>query len=253
MYVLDVADYLLDLILVREKKKKLSAKIAHLEVISKFSASPPPSMNDRETSTTQDNLHVELSETNLPSGIRNKQKSHIILSASDISTQFYSEDILAKQLNSRDEFQIQIPRAPQLSLKKGFLHTIRKVLQDMPSAQGNRTISFPAILQNIQENKKRLQAYRFPGSHFHRAMFLYMLALKGRLIPISSEDNSELVLVRSAIIYYPNCQRFLRWDDFADPPHVSKGNTSVNQLRARSPITESAEATLAASISDVRT
>ncbi|KAB8292258.1 hypothetical protein EYC80_008000 [Monilinia laxa] len=258
MYILDGVDYLLDLILAREKKKKKKlsvndAKIAHLEVISQFSASPSPPTNDRETSTTQDNLHVELSDTNLTSGVRNKQTPHTIFSASDTNTQLYPEDILAKQLNSRNKFQIQIPRAPQLSLGKGFLHTIRRVLKDMPSAQGNRTISFPAILQNIQENKKRLKAYRFPGSRFHRAVFLYMLALKGRLIPVSSEDNSELVPVRSAIIYYPNCQRFLRWDDFADPLNVSKGKTSVNQLIAPLPTTESTETTLAASISNVRT
>lgn len=259
VYVLDRVLHLLDLILARnmkKKKKKLSAKdakIVHLEVVSQFSASPPPPKNDHEISTTQDNLHVELLDRNFPNDGGNEQTPQPILSTGDTSTQLYREDILAKERDSKDEFQIQIPRAPQLSLGKGFSYTIRRVLEDMLSSQGNRIISFPAILQNIQQNKKSLKTYRFPGSYFHRAVFLYKLALKEIRIPTSSEDDPKLFPVRSAIIYYPNCQRFLRWDDFADPPKASTGNTSVNQLRAPSPITESAEATLAASISNVRT
>ncbi|QSZ32909.1 hypothetical protein DSL72_002490 [Monilinia vaccinii-corymbosi] len=131
--------HLLGLILAGKNKKEPSAnnaKIVDLEVVSQFRAPPHPATNDYETSTIQENLHVDPSDMNLPIDARSKQVSQKPFSVGDASTQLYPEDIVAKQLNSGDEYQIQIPGAPQLSLGKEFLYTIRRVMEDLSSARG---------------------------------------------------------------------------------------------------------------------
>ncbi|KAI9650954.1 hypothetical protein NHQ30_000989 [Ciborinia camelliae] len=217
---------LLDLIhgkkkMLSAKKKRLSAKdaeVVQLEVVAQFNA-PPPTTDDLEMSVT----HAS------------------------------PEDIVAKRVDSTDEYQIQIPHAPQPSLGKGFVYTIRRVLEDLSSAQSGKTNPLFTMLQNIEENKKRLRASRPSGSSLHRAAILYKYALQGLLIPISPDGNTDLVPVRSATIYYPNCQRFLRMDDFANLAEINKESFEVSQLRAPSPITERGEAMLASSISNIRT
>ncbi|ESZ91994.1 hypothetical protein SBOR_7609 [Sclerotinia borealis F-4128] len=238
MYLLSMIIDLLDDILAR--KKKLSAKdakIVHLEVVSQFNTSPTtptPPTNDSEPNITQENLHVDQSGTGLPSSGKKKQ---------------------GLQTFSPSTTLIQIPRAPQLSLGKGFLYTMHRVLEDQSSAEGNQNNHSLAMLQNVRENTKRLGSYRssdLPNSMIYRAVVLFKFGMKLFLFPMKWDDSPELISIRSAIIYHPNCQRFLRWDDFTDPPKVNEEKSLVNQLKAPSPIAESGEANLAASISNVR-
>lgn len=250
IYVLDITIRLLYRIITRKTKKKPSAKdakIIQLEVVSNFNPSPTPLTDDSEIEAPQANMHVDPSGTNLPNAI---------ISSVDNSKTVLNQDILTRSLgspSSGDEYQIQIPRAPRLSLGKGFLYTMRRVLEDLSSAKGKKMSSFFTILQNMQENTNRLRAYPSSGSYLHQTAVQYKYALKGHLIPLSSDDDAEFTPVRSAVIYHPNCQRFLRWDDFAKPPKINKEKSEMNQLKTSSPIIEGGEATLAASISNIRT
>ncbi|TGO44779.1 hypothetical protein BCON_0465g00040 [Botryotinia convoluta] len=256
MYVFDMAIYLLDLITASKAKTKLSAKDAkmiHLEVVSQFNASTTPPTNEPETSATQANQPADPTGASLPNGGNENPALQNIFFDDEFRTQFNPKDILARPVGSTDEYQIQIPRAPRLSSEKGPLYTIRRVMEDLSSARGEKTSSFFAMLQNMKENRMRLKAYKFSDSYIKRIMILYNLSLKDHIIPISSGDYAEFAPVRSAIIYHPNCHRFLRWDDFANPPKSNKEKSNAIQLRVLSPITDSEENCLAASISNVRT
>ncbi|TGO86197.1 hypothetical protein BPOR_0325g00060 [Botrytis porri] len=255
MYIFNMVIRLLDLTIASKAKKKLSAKDAkmiHLEVISQFNSSTAPPANESETSATQAEQPINLADTILLNGGNESPALQNSLSADRFRMQSNS-DILARPVGSTDEYQLQIPRAPRLSSGKGLSYTIHRIMEDLYSAQGEKTSSFLIMLQNMKENKSRLKAYKISESHMKRTMILYNLALQGHIIPITSEDNAEFAPVRSAIIYHPNCHRFLRWDDFADPPKIDKEKSNAIQLRELSPINESGENNLAASISNVRT
>ncbi|TGO22119.1 hypothetical protein BPAE_0181g00020 [Botrytis paeoniae] len=261
MYVFDMVIYLLDLIIASKAKKKLSAKDAemmHLEVVSQLNTSTTPAANEFESSATQANPPVDPTGEILPNGNESPVLQDIFF-VDEFRTQS-NPDILARSVGSTDEYQIQIPRPPpRLSSGKGLLYTIDRAMEDLSSARGEKTSSFFAMLQNMKENRIRLKAYKFSGStsstssYFKQTMLLYNFALKDRIIPISLDDNAEFAPVRSAIIYHPNCHRFLRWDDFANPPKSNKEKSNAIQLRVLSPITDSEENCLAASISNVRT
>ncbi|KAF4637681.1 hypothetical protein G7Y89_g408 [Cudoniella acicularis] len=213
------------------RKKKMSAKnskVVRLKVVSQLDSSPT---EDPETDVAQNILPVDQSETQLPSDGTETQLPQNSLPMDGCQTQKRPQDVLAKTLDSTDEYQIQIPSAPQPSLGKSFLYTMRK-------------------------NKQRLKAN--PSSSLRRAWMLYKLALKGILAPMGLDEGAEPIPVRTATIYYPNCQRFLRWDDFDAPPKTktNEGESVAQQLKAPSPnseMTTSGQRALAASISDIRT
>ncbi|TGO43190.1 hypothetical protein BHYA_0003g01460 [Botrytis hyacinthi] len=256
MYVLDIAIYLLDLITASKAKTKLSAKDAkmiHLEVVSQLIASTTPSTNEPETSATQVNHPADPTGASLPNGGNENPALQNVFFDDEFCTQSNPKDILARPVGTTDKYQIQIPCAPRRSSRKGLLYTIHLVMEDLSSARGEKTSSFFAMLQNMKENRMRLKAYRFADSYIKRIMILYNLALKDHIIPIISGDYAEFTPVRSATIYHPNCHRFLCWDDFADPPKSNKEKSNATQLRVLSPITDSEENCLAASISNVRT
>ncbi|CCD47342.1 hypothetical protein BofuT4_P005010.1 [Botrytis cinerea T4] len=259
MQIFKMVIYLLDLITASKAKKKPSAKDAkmtYLEVVSQLNASTAPPTNESETSPNHPSQPADPTGITLPNGGDENLVAQNIFFADESRTQSNPEDILARPVGSTDEYQIQIPCAPKLSSGKGLLYTIHQFMEDLSSARGEKTSSFFAILQNMKENRIRLEAYKIPGltsSYFKRTMLLYTLALQGHIIPITSDENAEFAPVRSAIIYHPNCHRFLRWDDFADTPKVDEKKPNTIQLKALSPITDSEENDLAASISNVRT
>ncbi|KAF5870861.1 putative pogo transposable protein [Botrytis fragariae] len=257
MYFFDLVTYLLDLITASKAKKKLSARDAemmHLEVVSQLNASTTPAANESESSAAQANPPVDPTGEILPTGNESPVLQDVFF-VDEFRTQS-NLDILARPVGSTNEYQIQIPRPPRLSSGKGLSYTIHRVMVNLSSARAEKTSSFFAILQNMKENRKRLEAYKSSGStssYFKQNILLYNLALKDRIIPMSLDDNAEFAPVRSAIIYHPNCHRFLRWDDFANPPKSNKKKSNATQLRKLSPITDSEENYMAASISNVRT
>ncbi|KAF7923236.1 uncharacterized protein EAE98_007941 [Botrytis deweyae] len=255
IYIFDMFNNLLDLIIASKAKKKLSAKDAkmiHLEVISQLDASTIPPANESETSATQADQPVNPAGKTLPDGGNESPVLQNGFFVDESRTQS-NPDILARPVGSTDEYQIQIPRAPRRSSRKGLLYTIHLAMEDLSSVRGEKTRSFFAMLQNMKVNRMRLKAYKFADSYIKRIMILYNLALKDYVIPISSGDYAEFTPVRSATIYHPNCHRFLRWDDFANSPKSNKEESNAIQLRVLSPITDSEENCLAASISNVRT
>ncbi|THV49274.1 hypothetical protein BGAL_0203g00080 [Botrytis galanthina] len=256
MYVLNMAIYLLDLITASKAKTKLSAKDAkmiHLEVVSQLIASTAPSTNEPETSATQANHPEDPTGASLSNGGNENPALQNVFFDDEFRTQSNPKDILARPVGTTDEYQIQIPRAPWRSSRKGLLYTIHLVMEDLSSARSDKTRSFFAMLQNMKENRMRLKPYKSADSYIKRIIILCNLALKDHIIPISSGDYAEFTRVRSATIYHPNCHRFLRWDDFANPPKSNKEKSNATQLRVLSPITDSEENCLAASICNVRT
>ncbi|KAL9070783.1 MAG: hypothetical protein Q9157_005696 [Trypethelium eluteriae] len=158
--------------------------------------------------------------------------------------------ILAKGLDSEDNYQIQIPHAPKSTLPKGFLYTIRNVLKE---AIPDRAL-FPISLQSIRKNKEHLDAE--PSSAWRRAWTLYKLTLTNILLPTALAKGVKPKAVRTARLYYPNCQRFLRWDDIK--ASVAEANTEdavAKSLRAPSSNAEMTGADIeipASSVSEVR-
>ncbi|KAF7948140.1 uncharacterized protein EAE97_003551 [Botrytis byssoidea] len=141
----------------------------------------------------------------------------------EFRTQLNPKDILARPVDTTDEYQIQIPRVPRRSSRKGLLYTVHLVMEDLSSARGEKTSSFFTMLQNMRENRMRLKAYKSADSYIKRIMIIYNLALKDCIIPISSGDYAD-----------------------------NKENSNETQFRVLSPITDGEENCLAASISNVR-
>ncbi|TGO20014.1 hypothetical protein BTUL_0001g00210 [Botrytis tulipae] len=255
MFCLNTVIYLLDLIIASKAKKKLSAKDAkmmHLEVISQLDASTIPPTNESETSAMQADQPVNPAGTILPNG----SNENPVLQNDFIVDQFRTQsnpDILAKSVGSANVYQIQIPRAPRLLSGKSVFHTIHRVLENLSFAQGQNKSTLFAMLQNMKENEMRLKSYKLPDSYIKRTVLLYNLALNDQIIPISSGDYAEFAPLRLALIYHPNCHRFLRRDDLASPPRINEEESNATQLRELSPITDIGENNLAASISNVRT
>ncbi|KAF7945347.1 hypothetical protein EAE96_010122 [Botrytis aclada] len=256
VYAFNIATHLLDLFTASRAKAKLSAKDAKmilLQVVSQFNASTIPPTNEHETSATQANQPADPTGASLPDGGNEDPALQNILFDDEFRMQSNSKDIFARPVDSTNEYQIQIPRAPKLSSEKGLLYTIHRFMKDLSSARVGKTSSFFPMLQNMKENRMRLKAYKISESYIKRIMILYNFALKDHIIPVNSGGHTEFAPVRSAIIYHPNCHRFLRWDDFADAPKSNKENSIAIQLSVLAPITDSEENYLAASISNVRT
>jgi hypothetical protein len=228
--------------------RRKHATAVHLKVVAQLDVPPT---DDFQIHVARNSLPVDESGIQLPSDGTGTQVPQNSLRIHDSGTQMPPRDVLAKTRGSTDEFHIQIPCAPQSSLGKGFLYTMRNVLEDLAPARGGSKSFFSITLQNVQENMQRLKAD--PSSYFRRALTLYNFALKGHLVPMGLGQGAESISVRTATIYHPNCPRFLRWDDFVAPPKINAGETVAKQLKVPSPIAESGEKVLAASIPDIRT
>ncbi|KAI9660558.1 MAG: hypothetical protein M1821_009910 [Bathelium mastoideum] len=158
--------------------------------------------------------------------------------------------VLAKELDSEDNYQIQIPDAPKSTLPEGFLYTIRNVLEE---AIPDRRL-FSISLQTVRKNIERLDAE--PLSAGQRAWTLYKLTLTNLLLPTASTKDTKPKAIHSARLYYPNCQRFLRWDDIK--AGVAETNTEkavAKSLRAPPPSAETTKVDFkipASSVSEVR-